>query len=56
MQNLVKNDAKRPDVNSIGIIMKFSLLRSNVLLGPRNGLHNDFLSAKSKIRKFDLRQ
>ena len=54
VQNLVKNDAKRPHINRIGVVMKFSLLWCNVLLGTRNGLHNDFLSTESEISQLDL--
>ena len=54
MQNLVKNDTKRPHIHCIRVVMKFSLFRRNILLGTRYGLHNDLLSAESEISQLDL--
>ena len=53
MHDLVKNDAKRPDVNCIGVVMKLRLLRSNVLFSSSNSLHNDLLGAQSEVSQLD---
>lgn len=49
MQNLIKNNAQRPDIYSISIIMKTGLFGSNVLFGACNSFHDDFFGAQTKI-------
>ena len=53
MHDLIKNDAKRPNVNCIGVIMKLRLLRSNVLFSSRDRLHNDLLGTQSEVSQLD---
>lgn len=50
MEDLIEDNSERPNIDSVRIIMKLGLFRRNVLFSTCNGLHNDFLSAKPKIR------
>ena len=53
MEYLIEDDAQRPHVHRIGVIMKLSLFRRNVLLRPCYRLHDDLLRAEPEIRQFD---
>lgn len=56
MQYFIKDDAKRPHVNSIGVIMKLGLFGCDVLLSACDGLHDYLLGAEPKICKFYQRE
>jgi hypothetical protein len=53
VQNLIKNDSQRPNIDSVGVVVKPRLFGSDVLLCACNGFHNDFLSAESEVGDFD---
>lgn len=53
MQNFIKDDAQRPHINGIGVIMKLGLLGCDVLLRASDCLHDDLLGTESKISQFD---
>ena len=53
MQNFIKNNPQRPNINSVRVVVKSGLFRSNIFLGSCYCLHDDFLCAQSKISNFD---
>lgn len=56
MQNFIENDAQRPDINRIGVVMELGLLGSYVLLGSCDGLHDDLLSTEPEIGQLNERE
>jgi len=53
MQNLIKDDSQRPNINSICIVVKLSLLRGYVLLSTCDCFHYYFLSTQPEICQLD---
>jgi hypothetical protein len=53
MQNLIKDDSQRPNIDCIGVIMKPRLLWSDVLLCSGNRFHNYFFGAEAEVCNFD---
>ena len=52
VQNLVADYSQRPNVDCIGIIMKFSLFRGNILFCACDCLHDYLLSTETEICQF----
>ena len=53
VQHLIQNDAQRPHINSIGVIVKLGLFGSDILFSSSYGLHDDLLSAEPEICQLD---
>jgi hypothetical protein len=53
MEDLVEDDAQRPDIDRVGVVVKLGLLGSDVLLGACDGLHDDLLGAEPEVCQFD---
>ena len=56
MQDLIEDNAQGPHIHRIGVIMKLSLFRRNVLLRPCYRLHDDLLRAEPEVSQFYERQ
>lgn len=53
MQNFIKYDSQRPNINCIGIIMETCLFWSYVLFSACYCLHDNFLCTQPKISNFN---
>ena len=53
VKDLVEDNPQRPNIDSVGVVMKLGLLRCYVLLGACNGLHDDFLGTEPEVCQFD---
>lgn len=49
MKDFVEDDSQRPNIDSVCVVMKFSLLRGYVLFRACDGLHDDLLGAEPEI-------
>lgn len=54
MEDLVKNDANRPDIDGIGVCLEPSLFGGNIFFGSSHRLHNDVLGAQSEVGNFEI--
>lgn len=56
MQYFIQNDAQRPHIHRIGVIMKLGLFWRDILLCSRYGLHDDLLGAEPEVCQFNQRE
>lgn len=53
MEYLIQDDAQRPHIHRIRVVMKLGLFWRDVLLGARDGFHDDLLRAESEVSQLN---